>query len=62
MARPGLRAISIALALAAVGCNHSAERPPEGSVTVKLPPARPPAAAPAFSFNAQDKAVTAKEH
>jgi hypothetical protein len=50
MARPELSVVLVALALASVACNQRSEAPAQGSVTVKLPPARPPAPSPAFSF------------
>lgn len=59
MARPGLSAVWVGLALVAAACNEPHARPPQGSVTVKLPPARPPAPAPAFSFEGTQKA---KDH
>ena len=62
MARSGLSVVWLALALAAVACNERAGSPPQGSVTVKLPPARPPAPAPAFSFGGTQKAPGAKDH
>ena len=62
MARPQLSVAWVALALAAVACNERAERAPQGSVTVELPPARPPAPAPAFSFEGSHKAPAAKDH
>ena len=62
MARTGLSAVWLALALLAVACNERQGRPPQGSVTVKLPPARPPAPAPAFSFEGTQKAPGSKDH
>ncbi len=62
MARPGLSAAWVALALVAVACNERHGRPPQGSVTVKLPPARPPAPAPAFSFEGTQEVPGAKDH
>ena len=62
MARPRLSAAWVALALVTVACNERSERPPQGSLTVKLPPARPPVPAPAFSFEGRQKAPAAKDH
>ena len=50
MAHPQLRALALALALAAGGCEARRDQPEQASITVKLPPPRPHAATPAFSF------------
>jgi hypothetical protein len=50
MACPGLRPLLIALALVPGACDGRRGHVDKGSVTVKLPPARPPAPAPAFSY------------
>ena len=44
------RVLTIALLLAAGGCQDASKRQSQASVTVKLPPARPYSPAPAFSF------------
>jgi len=56
MAHPQLRAVSLALALTAAGCDSRGAEVAQASVTVKLPPARARTAAPAFSFKAQANA------
>ena len=49
MARIRLKAAIAALALGTSACNLQPDQPAEqGSVTVKLPPPRPPGPAPAF--------------
>ncbi len=55
MASPELRPVLIVLALAASACDARHDDAGQGSVTVKLPPARPYAAQPAFTFNSQNK-------
>jgi hypothetical protein len=50
MARSELRTLILMLALAVSACGKAYEGGEQGSVTVKLPPARPAAAAPGFSF------------
>lgn len=50
MARSELRALLGILALLASGCDRPGGAPKRNSVTVKLPPARPQAPAPAFTF------------
>ncbi|HVI05839.1 MAG TPA: hypothetical protein VM711_07080 [Sphingomicrobium sp.] len=55
MASPELRPVLIVLALAASACDARQEDAGQGSVTVKLPPARPYAPQPAFTFNSQNK-------
>ena len=54
MARPQLTPLLILLALAANACDARRDDAGESSVTVKLPPSRRPAA-PAFTFNSQEK-------
>jgi len=53
MAHSKVAALLAAFALLAWGCDG--RRAIQGSVTVKLPPARPAAATPAFSFKAPQK-------
>jgi hypothetical protein len=48
MAASALRLLPLALALVPGACNRAPQQP---SVTVKLPPARPAPARPAFTFN-----------
>jgi len=55
MADSKLRAIAIAFVLFAGGCEVHRDDAAQGSVTVKLPPARPAAATPAFSFKSSKK-------
>jgi hypothetical protein len=55
MADSKLRAIAVAFVLVAGGCEGHRDDAAKGSVTVKLPPARPAAATPAFSFKAMKK-------
>jgi hypothetical protein len=55
MARSRLSTVWVALALTAVACNQRTVQTPKGTVTVKLPPARPAPPAPAFSFGTQGK-------
>jgi hypothetical protein len=57
MANPQLRALYASLALATVACDARPDQSAQSSITVKLPPARPHTAAPAFSFKASGKAA-----
>jgi hypothetical protein len=45
------------LGLAAAGCGSGRPMPDRSSITVKLPPAKPFAPAPAFSFKSEQKSV-----
>ena len=51
MAHPKLRLVLAALALLASACDAGRDTVAQGSVTVKLPPARPHSPEPAFSFD-----------
>jgi hypothetical protein len=52
MAGSKLRALLVTLALSGSACSAKPEPAVHGSVTVKLPAARPHAPSPAFSFKA----------
>jgi hypothetical protein len=65
MAGSELRTFILMVALAVNACDRAQERGGQGSITVKLPPARPAAAAPGFSFRPSaselEKNETARE-
>jgi hypothetical protein len=48
MADPALRAAAVALALVTGACGGERPQPPQRSIRVKLPPARPAVAKPGF--------------
>lgn len=54
MARSELRLLLAAAAVAAGSCDGHRDETGHGSITVKLPPARPQAPAPAFRFKPED--------
>jgi hypothetical protein len=47
----------MALALLSGGCDGRRDSNAQGSITVELPPPRPPAAAPGFSVDPPDRAA-----